>query len=237
MTVFKKLLELIERGWEILNTVYSYNSVPWRLLKAGALIVFGFFNFMAGNLLYSYKPDWNFLKFFMAYGSLLIVYGPIHHLVVIPGSLKLGRYSWARNLKIPQWGHVILLVTFFSAVVYFSVFPMNFMIFEIEAQGMMGATDIDPEVTCWRPKENSTTIKCTVSHEPGIDYVDLQTRDKTVLTSDTVPHHFSVDESNIDEVVGQKTFSIIPRDKHGNILRRYVQQVDLLEHRTQPDTF
>lgn len=236
MTLLKKLGSSLKRGWEILSTVYSYNSLPWRFLKAAGLIVFGFFNLMASNLLLSYKPDWTFLYFFMAYGSLLVVYGPIHHLIVIPGSLKLGRYSWARNLGVPRWGHVTLLVLFFVSVIYFSFFPLDVMTFELKATGITGSSDISPEISCWRPEQGSTTIRCTVSDEPGIASVEVETNGEPLSTDEKPPFRFSFDESDLNEVVGRKSFAIVPRDENGDMLRRYVQQPALIGPRTESDT-
>jgi hypothetical protein len=236
MELLKKLGSSLKRGWEILSTVYSYNSLSWRFLKSAGLIVFGFFNLMASNLLLSYKPDWTFLYFFMAYGSLLIVYGPIHHLIVIPASLKLGRYSWARDLGIPRWGHVCMLVLFFVAVLYFSFFPLDVMTFELKATGLTGSADISPEISCWRPEQQSTTIRCTVSNEPGIASVLVETNGEPLRTDEKAPFQFSFDESDLNEVVGQKSFAIVPQDKNGNMLRRYVQQPALIGPRTESDT-
>jgi len=223
----------IKKGLEVLRTVYSYNSLPWRILKSGALVVFGFFNLMASNLLYSYKPEWNFLYLFMAYGALLIVYGPIHHLIVIPVTLKLGQFSWARKLKIPGRGHQVMLILFFLAVIYLSFFPLNMITFDLSAVSTGGTEEVDPQVTCWRSTKQSTKINCEVSNEPAIARVDVNHNGETLLTDDSPPFQFTVDETKLEEVVGQKSFYIIPKDKNGQMLRRYVQQTSLIETRQE----
>lgn len=236
MNPFRALWDLVKSGWDVLSTVYSYNSLPWRILKAGGLVIFGFFNLMMANLLHSYKPHWNFLYLFMAYGSLLIVYGPIHHLVVIPLSLHLGRYSWARSLGIPRWGHVVMLVLFFVAVVGLAVFPLDVMTFELSASGLSGGPDVDPEVSCWRRSESTSIIECDVSDEPGIARVDVMSNGEVITSADTPPFRFTVDENQLQEVVGRRSFYVVPKDNNGNMLRRFVQQTEFIEPRERGDT-
>lgn len=225
--------DLIKKAWNVLKTVYSYNSLPWRILKSGGLVVFGFFNLMASNLLYSYNPNWDFLYLFMSYGALLILYGPIHHLVVIPGTINLGKYNWARKLKIPSRGHQVMLILFFLAVIYFSLFPLNIMTFDLSAVELGSTADIDPEVSCWRVEKGSSTIQCEVSDEPGIAKVVVNHNGETILSVKNPPYRFTVDENDLKTVVGQKSFYIIPKDKNNQMLRRYVQQTRLIETRRE----
>lgn len=83
--------EAVANAWRSLKSVYYANTVSWRVLKSGALVFFGFFLWSSSNLLLSYRPGWTFLRYPMAYGFILIPYGPVHHFVVILLALRLRR--------------------------------------------------------------------------------------------------------------------------------------------------
>lgn len=68
---------VVGETWSTLNTVYCPNWLSWRLLKSGTLVFFGFFLWAGSNLLYSSNPDLTFLRYLMAYGFVLVGYGPV----------------------------------------------------------------------------------------------------------------------------------------------------------------
>ena len=74
----------VRSAWNDLMSVYYANTTIWRLFKSGALIMLGLFAWSGSNLLLSYRPDWGFLYYVMAYGFVLLFWGPFTHLVVVP---------------------------------------------------------------------------------------------------------------------------------------------------------
>ncbi len=226
---FRWIWDLLKEGWDILRTVYWYNSLPWRVLKAGALVLVGLFSLAGANLLHSFKPSWDWLYYVMSYGFLLIIYGPIHHLVVIPVSLRLNHADWGRRWRIgwrvPFW----TLIVFFCMVPVLAHYQVDYMTFEF--QGLTGARspDIDPDLTCeLRGEDPEPTVFCRLTGTEGIDHLDVQNGGRTVQTVRDEPFEFSVPVSELQAVVGQKQFQIVLRDTNGAMIRRYVRSVELL---------
>lgn len=237
MTVLKGIWDTLKAGWDILRTVYWYNSLAWRILKSGALIVLGFFCLSGGNLVLSYKPDWTFLNYLISYGFLLIVYGPIHHLVVIPGSLRLAHTSWGHVLRINKRGPFWTLILFFTAVAWFGASPLDVMRFEFKPTGLTESPDINPEVTCYREAtEGTDLIRCSLPSVAEIAYVEVENKGTTVITDRDPPFEFTIEVAELEEVVGQKNFHVILRDKDGYMIRRYVRSASMIDARkSAPD--
>jgi hypothetical protein len=223
------LLKPFKKGWEILRTVYWYNSIPWRLLKSAALVVVGFFCLSGANLLHSYKPHWDFLLWIMGYGFLLIVYGPIHHLIVIPGSLKLNHYDWGRNWKlgkrIPFW----TLIGFFVAVGVVGVYPPEMMTFKFTAEGGSARPDINPTLNCELSGED--TIRCSFSEIHGIALVEVHSGGEVISTEPDKPYELVIPVEQLREVVGQKQFQVVLKDSEDRMIRRYVRTLTSVRNR------
>lgn len=223
-------IELFKNGWDILRTVYWYNSVPWRLLKSVALVVLGFFCLSGANLLHSYKPHWDFLLWVMAYGFLLIIYGPIHHIIVIPGSLKLNHFDWGRRWKlgkrIPFW----TLTTFFVAVLILGWMPPDVMTFEFQALSVTERPDINPELSC-DLNEKETVITCTLSESRGIRHVEVHSGGQTVVSVSSEPFNVKIPVSKLREVVGQRQFQVVLKDEEDRMIRRFVRTMSTVRNR------
>lgn len=233
MNPFGSVWNLLKQGWGVLRTVYWYNSLPWRFLKAGGLLVFGFFCLSGGNLLYSFKPDWTFLHYLIAYGFLLIPYGPIHHLLVIPVSLRLGHYQVGRTLKlgkrIPFW----TLVLFALAVGWSGYTAPDVMTFEFDATSLSSTPDVNPEVTCYRSGEESdAVIHCRLPAVEGIERVEVENDGRSLLVVEDPPYEFEIKVSDLEEVVGQRNFHVVLRDQHGSMIRRYVRSASMVDVRS-----
>lgn len=237
MNPLGRLWEALKKGWDILRTVYWYNSLPWRILKSGALVVLGFFCLSGGNLLLSYKPDWAVLHYLIAYGFLLILYGPIHHLLVIPVSLKLAHYSWGKRLRLNKRGPFWTLIFFFVAVGLLGLYPPDVMTFDFSALQLSGSHDINPDVSCYRNPENQSpaVIHCRVEATGEIGYVEVENKGKIIQTDRESPYELSIDVSDLDEVVGQKNFHIVLRTDNGQMIRRYVRSASMLERGPSAD--
>jgi hypothetical protein len=66
------------QGWRDLLSVYYANTAVWRWLKSGTLVFFGFF-LWAGSTVLQSVTGWTFLNYTMAYGFLLLAWGPFTH--------------------------------------------------------------------------------------------------------------------------------------------------------------
>lgn len=236
MKILRWISDVLYGAWDILRTVYWYNSLAWQFLKSGALVVFGFFLLSGGNLLYSFKPEWNWLTYVIAYGFCLIIYGPIHHLVVIPVSLRLAHYSWGRSLRINKRGPFWTLMGFFVLVLYFGAYPADVMTFEFKPSHLTSTPDVDPDVSCYREELPEPVITCQVARNEAIASVDLENNGRTILTDNQPPFKLSVPVSKLEEVVNQKNVHVVLRDPNGSMIRRYVRTASMLDVRPSADT-
>jgi len=226
-------LELVRSTWNTVLMIYYANSVSWRALKSGALFFFGFFLWTASNLLLSYQPAWTFLDYPMAYGFVLIVYGPLHHLVVIPLALRWRRSADDTKLEIGKRLPNTSLVVFLALVVVLGTFPPGAMAFEFSGQIGGTSVDINPDLACVKATadDGTTIVHCHLTRTEGIDRVVVESGGKTVLVDDEPPFDFTTREDQLNEVVGEKQFQVILQDENGNTLRRYTRTLPMIPER------
>lgn len=210
--------------------VYYANSVSWRFLKSGTLVFFGFFLWSVSNLVVSYRPSWTVLNFAMAYGAVLIVYGPIHHLVVIPVALRWRRGSdeTKRELgkRLPNAG----LVLFVIIVVVVGMYPVAPV--KIDVSGGLPGTgvDINPDLACVKATadDGRTVVHCHLTRSEGIDRVRVESGGRTLVTDDDPPFDFTVAATELTEVVGQRQFQVVLLDENGRTIRRYTRSLETI---------
>lgn len=193
----------------------------------------GFFCLSGGNLVLSFKPDWTFLNYVISYGFLLIVYGPIHHLVVIPLSLRLGRTDLGRFLRIGKRIPFWTLILFALVVIGFGYRPPDVMTFEFKGTGLTSTPDINPEITCYRSDgDTSDLIHCSLPAVEGIERVEVENDNERLLVVEDPPYEFEVRVSDLEEVVGQRNFHVVLRDQNGSMIRRYVRSASMVDVRS-----
>jgi hypothetical protein len=217
--------ESLRSAWRSTKTVYYANSVSWRVLKSGALLFMGFFLWSSSNLLLSYQPTWTWLRYPMAYGFVLVWYGPVHHVVVIPLSLRLRKRvdDWSRvGRRLPT----SMLVLFLVAVVVLGTFPAGPMTFEFGGGGG-GAADIDPVLTCSKSTD-AGTVHCHLEGASAIDQVVVESGGDRLAVDREAPFEFTVETSGMTEVAGQKQFQVVMQDENGNTIRRYTRTVSMI---------
>ncbi|MFB6361636.1 MAG: hypothetical protein ABEH59_09990 [Halobacteriales archaeon] len=221
----------IGEAWRTLVTVYYANSFSWRVFKSGALVFLGFFLWSSANLLLSYQRSWHALHFVMAYGFLLIPYGPFHHLVVIPVYLRLRR----RGQRLSVGGHLHLpnlsLAVFLATVVVLGTFPgaVGAMTFEFDSRLAAGGVDINPDLACTKSTvDEQATVHCHLTEAEGIDAIAVESGGERVLVDEQPPFEFTVRESQLTEVVGNKQFQVVLLGKNDNELRRYTRTLDMI---------
>jgi uncharacterized membrane protein len=231
--------DVVGESWRSLRTVYYANTVAWRFLKSGALIFFGFFLWASSNVLLSYHPSWTFLHYPMAYGFVLIAYGPIHHAVVIPFSMRLKRRAddWSKyGRHLPNAGLALFLVV----VLVLGTFPAGAMTFDFESSLEGAGADIDPDLSCVKATNDSATrVHCHLSKSGGISSVAVESGGEEVLVVEDPPFAFTFDAAKVAEVVGQKQFQVVLRDENGATIRRYTRTLSMIEedtvdHRSAP---
>lgn len=219
----------IRNAWRTLKSIYYANSVSWRFLKSGALVFFGFFLWSAANLLLSYQRGWTWLYYPMAYGFILIFYGPFHHLVVIPLALRLRRAGGTKTQigrHLPNSGLAVFLI----AVVILGTFPTSPMVFDFQSSLEDAGADIDPDLLCTKTTTGGeASVHCHLTESEGIDRVEVQSGGKTVVVDKTPPFDFNVNESELQEVTGQKQFQVVLLDEDGSTIRRYTRTLSMIE--------
>lgn len=223
----------IGSAWNTLRMVYYANSVSWRVLKSGALVFFGFFLWSSANLLFSYASSWTFLHYVMAYGLVVIIYGPFHHLVVIPLALRWRRSGDDTKIKIGKHLPNTSLAVFLGIVIVLGTFPV-FPV-QIGFSGELGGTgvDINPDLACVKATtaDGTAVVHCHLTRSEGIDKVVVESGGTTVLVDEEPPFDFTVREDELEEVVGQKQFQVVLKDENGNTIRRYTRSLSMIPER------
>ncbi|MFB6354782.1 MAG: hypothetical protein ABEJ92_11940 [Halobacteriales archaeon] len=222
-------LDLVRSAWNTVLTVYYANSVSWRVLKAGALVFFGFFLWSAGNLLLSYQPAWTWLHYVMAYGAVLIPYGPFHHLVVIPLALRWRRSQHDRRREAGKRLPNTSLVVFIAIVLVVGTFPTAPVVIDFDATFGQGAPDINPDLACVKSTgADGTAVHCHLTEAQGVHSVAVRSGGETVLVDDEPPFEWTVHEDELTTVVGQQQFQVVLQDKDGTTLRRFTRTLGMI---------
>lgn len=212
--------------WRAIKSVYYADSWSWRFLKSGALVFMGFFLWTASNLLLSFQQGWTWLTYPMAYGFVLLPYGPFHHVVVIPSTLKLRR----RGSKLGRYLPNLSLGVFLAIVVVLGTFPPAAMTFDFTSavEGATG-TDINPDLLCTKSVHDGTRhVHCHLTESEGIDHVEVQSSGETLTVDRDPPFEFTVSAANMSKVTGQKQFQVVLRDADGNMIRRYTRTLSMI---------
>ena len=179
---------LCRNGWNTLHTVYYANTPSWRVLKSGALLFFGFFLWAGANVLLSYEPSWWVLHYPMAYGFVLVFYGPFHHLVVIPLALRWRRRGDGTRTRVGRHLPNAGLAAFLVAVVVLGTAPglVGPMAFDFDATLDGTGVDVDPELLCTKgTHETGTDIHCHLTEADGSDHDVLSDTPECPASRDT----------------------------------------------------
>lgn len=213
----------LRNGWRQMRSVYYANSFSWRWLKSGALLFFGFFCWTSSNVLLSYQPEWTWLYLPMAYGFVLIPYGPFTHLVMVPLTIRLRKrgHPLSRHLTKLNLGVFVLIVLVFAA------YPPGIMAFEFGGGGESGTPDVNPELICTAAETDggAAAVHCHLSNGTGVDGIVVESSGEEIARDETPPFDFTVTESRIREVVGTKQFQVDLLDEDGDLIRRYTRTV------------
>lgn len=217
------LVGSLRRSWRTIRSIYYANSLSWRFLKSGALVFLGFFCWSASNLLLSYKPGWTWLTYPMSYGFLLIVYGPVHHFVVVPLALRLRRGSGA-GTDVGRRLPTAALALFLVGVVILGTTPVGPVRVDFQSSLEGSAADINPDLLCTQSTAGDTTVvHCHLTESEGIDHVVVTSGGEQVAVDRAPPFEFEVRSDELVAVTGEKQFQVVLRDAAGNTVRRYTR--------------
>jgi hypothetical protein len=220
--------DLLRSGWRTALTVYYANSPAWRLLKSGALLFLGFFAWAGSNILASYQAGWGWLTYPMAYGFLLIGYGPVHHAVVIPLALRWRRASG----RLQTLGRHLpngMLATFLAAVLVLGTFPAGPMVVDFSSALEDGGADIDPDMHCVKSETASgTQVHCHLSEGDGVHRLEVVSGGETIATVEQAPWEFTIPASDLATTMDSERFTVVLQDENGDTVRRYTRTLRMI---------
>jgi hypothetical protein len=223
---------LVRNGWNSLHTVYYANTVSWRVLKSGALLFLGFFLWAGGNVLLSYRPAWTWLRFPAAYGLVLVAYGPVHHLVVIPLALRWRRRGEGRLVRVGRRLPNAGLAGFLAAVVVLAALPGLGAPVTVDFGRTLDGTaaDVDPDLLCTKADSGGeTVVHCHLTTAEGVDSVVVESGDRRVVVDEDPPFDVTFSATELESVVGQKQFQVVLRDAEGETVRRYTRTLSMVD--------
>jgi hypothetical protein len=218
-------------AWRTLRSVYYANSLSWRFLKSGALVFLGFFLWSASNLLLSYQRGWTWLTYPMAYGFLLILYGPVHHFLVIPLALRWRRGGGSNDTKTALGRHLPTggLALFLVAVVVLGTLPVAPVTFDFQSSLDGTSADINPDLLCTQSSAGGEAhVHCHLTESAGIDHVVVQSGGDRIAIDRQPPFEFDIHEGQLTTVTGQKQFQVLLKDADGNTIRRYTRTLSMV---------
>ena len=222
------LAATLRDAWRTLRSVYYANSPSWRFLKSGALVFFGFFLWSASNLLLSYQRGWTWLTYPMSYGFLLILYGPVHHFLVIPLAIRWRRSGDAKSRigrRLPTAGLALFLV----AVVVLGTAPAGPVVFDFQSSLEGSSADINPDLLCTQSTTDGRThVHCHLTEAAGIDHVVVMSGGERIAVDRRPPFDFDIHGGQLTSVTGQKQFQVVLKDADGNTIRRYTRTLSMV---------
>ncbi|MCD2199345.1 hypothetical protein LPA44_05455 [Halobacterium sp. KA-4] len=217
----------VRNGWRTAKTVYYANSVSWRVLKSGALLFLGCFLWAGSNVLQSYV-GWRVLDYTMAYGFVVLLYGPVHHLVVIPLALRWRRSSGLRQ-RFGKRLPTAMLAVFLAVVLIAGAFPAGAMTVDFgSAIGTSdSATAAQPELAC-TTESGGETIVCEVTNAGRVDRVVVTSAGEQLLAVDDPPYDFTVEAANVQSTMDREQFRVVLYDENGNLVRQYTRRLSTI---------
>ncbi|WP_331233802.1 hypothetical protein [Natronorarus salvus] len=210
--------------WRDMLSVYYANTPVWRWLKSGALLFLGLCAWAGGAVLLSVRPDWTFLYFVMAYGFLLLFWGPLTHFVIVPLVLELRRSANSPFVRtLARNGGKINLSVFFTLVIVLALSTPGFMLLDFGSVGSDEGGDVRGELRCEGPVDDLVT--CEVHDTRHVDHVVAIVEGEVIAEADEPPYRFEVGTDQLRETEAGYQFAVEYRDEDGDTLRRQITSV------------
>lgn len=218
------LVRYVKRPWYDLLSIYYTNTPIWRWLKSAALVFLGFFLWTAGNVLFSVRPEWTFLTYVMAYGFVLLVWGPFTHMVVVPMTIRLRRSAnhpamqrFARQIS------KINFLTFLLIVVIVGMVAPGIMLLDFSTSiGNGNGAEVSGDLNC---EADETVVTCTVENPEGIDHVVVSSGGETITTVEGPPFEFEIERDRLEDTPTGREFTVDYRNAEGETVQRHIEQV------------
>lgn len=216
---------IVGQLWRDLLSVYYANTPVWRWLKSGTLVVFGFFCWTGSSVLLSYRSDWGVLTYAMAYGFLLIVWGPLTHFLVVPAAIRLRRtaeHPVARTVA--RHASKLNLSVFLTLVLVLGTVTPGVMMFEYTSPlGEESGTAASADVIC---EPSDEVVACHLENVRGTDHVVVLSGGERVATAEEPSYAVELRREDLVEGSTGKQFVVELRDADGDAQRRYVRTVE-----------
>jgi hypothetical protein len=215
---------ILRQAWGDLLSVYYANTPVWRWLKSGGLVMLGLAVWSGANVLYSYVPEWDFLTYVVAYGFLVIIWGPLTHFLVVPGIIRLRRTADDGFKRfIARNGSKINLSVFLVLVVVLGTLTPGVMMLEFSGTlGESGSGDVTADLVCEYGEE---TVTCQLEEPSGFDHVVVTSGNQQLERIDEPPYEFTIRRDELAETRTGAEFVVELRAEDGTTLRRFVRTV------------
>ena len=214
---WKTIRWILRQAWSDLKSVYYANTPVWRWLKSGALVFLGLCTWAGAAVVLSVRPEWTFLTFVMAYGFLLVFWGPLTHFGIVPLVLKVRRTASHPLIRaIGRHGGKINLSIFFILVILLAIVQPGVMLLEFSPGIGEPGTDVSGSIECSGPEDG--LITCDISNPSGFDHAVIMTGGTVVDRADEEPYRMSIHE---EEVVNNQ-FRVVLRAEDESPLRTRV---------------
>jgi hypothetical protein len=215
---------ILGQAWRDLLSVYYANTPVWRWLKSGGLVLLGLAVWSGANVLHSYVPEWDFLTYVMAYGFLVIIWGPLTHFLVVPGIIRLRRTAdGGLERSIARHGSKLNLSVFVVLVVVLGTLTPGVMMLEFSGTlGDSGSGDVTADLVCDPGEE---TVTCRLEEPSGFDHVVVTSGDRRLERIEEPPYEFTVQRDELAETRNGAEFVVELKAEDGTTLRRFVRTV------------
>jgi len=222
-TISATIRDVLTQFWRDVLSIYYANTPTWRWLKSGALVFLGFFAWMSGSVLLSVEPAWGFLTYLMAYGFLLIAWGPFTHLVVVPLTIRLRRTAEHPAARwVSRNSGKVNLSIFFTLVIVLGTVTPPIMMMEFSPEfSDSGGESFDGDLVC---DDGEELISCQVEQPEGFDTIEITTGGETIMTVDGPPFEFEIPRTDIAETRTGREFTVLYRND-GEIVNRQIHRV------------
>lgn len=205
-------------------SVYYANTPTWRWLKSGALVFLGGFAWMSGAVLLSVRPEWGLLTYLMAYGFLLVFWGPLTHLVIVPLTIRLRRTaSHPATRWLSRNSAKVNLTIFVSLVILFGWLTPGIMMLEFSPTlGGGNGTNVSGDLVC---ETEGEIVTCWVENPDGFDHITVEARGQLIAEAHDPPYEVQFERGDAAETRTGKEVVVTFRDEDGERVHRLVRPI------------
>lgn len=212
----------VRQFWRDLLSVYYANTPIWRWLKSGALVFMGV-GLWAGSAVVFSVTEWVPVRYVMAYGFLLIFWGPFTHMVLVPFTIRLRRNASAKmGRTFSRNSGKINLTVFFTCVFLLATFAPGLIMLDFSPGTGDGEADVSGNLFCDPGEE---VVSCEIMDPQGIDHVVVTSEGERLTTVEERPFEFELQRANLAETRSGLQFEVEFRDADGNTVRRLIERV------------